>query len=254
MSRLHGSKEFWIGALRTEGPAFQAAISETPADTPVLSCPGWTVTDLAHHLGSVYGWVRGILRGGTEAPARRVHSEGLGTGAAAAQWWRQEYDQLMADLDRIDPETPTWNWAPQPKRAGFWIRRMAHETVIHRWDAQMAAAAGEPIEPKLAVDGISEVLDTWLPAGRRPSPRGQWHGMVQLVAVDAAQEWFLRLRGEGVALLDTDTILDSDQHPARAHAAGTASDLLLALWGRIGFDVLDISGDAALLEGLRGGS
>lgn len=254
MSRLHGSKEFWIGTLRSEGPAFQAAITEAPPDTPVLSCPGWTVTELTHHLGSIYGWVRGVLaRGGTEAPTPREQPAGLPVGPAAVEWWRREYDQLMTALDALDPEAPMWNWAPQPKRAGFWPRRMAHETAVHRWDAQMAAAAGEPVEPKLAVDGVSEVLDTWLPAGRRLRPGQQWHGMVQLVATDAAQEWFLRLRGEGVALLDTGTILDDDQHPARVYAAGTASDLLLALWGRIGFDVLDVSGDATLLDGLRTG-
>lgn len=253
MSRLHGGKDFWIGALRTEGPAFHAAISEAPPDTPVLSCPGWTITDLTHHLGALYGWARALLeRGGTE-PSRPLEvPAGLPTGPAAARWWQQEFEALMARLDALDPEAPMWNWAPQPKKAGFWPRRLAHETVVHRWDAQMAAAAGEPIEPKLAVDGVSEVLDTWLPAGKRPGPAGrQWHGMVRLVATDAGQEWFLRLRGEGVALLDTDTILDDDQHPARVYATGTASDLLLALWGRIGFDVLDVSGDAALLDGLR---
>jgi hypothetical protein len=116
----------------------------------------------------------------------------------------------------------------------------------------MAVAAGEPIEAKFAADGVSEVLDTWLPAGRRITSQ-PWHGVVQLVATDAGQEWFLRLRGEGVALLDTDTILDSDDPHARVHASGTASDLLLALWGRIGFDVLDVTGDTTLLEGLRTG-
>ena len=77
--------------------------------------------------------------------------------------------------------------------------------------------------------------------------------MVQLVATDAGQDWFLRLRGAGVALLDTDTILDSDDHHARAHVTGTASDLLLAVWGRVNFEVLEVSGDVTLLEGLRAG-
>lgn len=255
MSRLHGGKDFWIGALRTEGPAFHAAISETPPDTPVLSCPGWTVTNLIHHLGSIYGWVRALLeRGGTEPWPPRQEQTGLPTGPEAARWWQREFEALMARLDSLDPEAPMWNWAPQPKKASFWPRRMALETVVHRWDAQMAAAAGEPIEPKLAADGVSEVLDTWLPAGRRSGPAGrQWHGMVRLAATDTGQEWFLRLRGEGVALLDTATILDDDQHPARVYATGTASDLLLALWGRIGFDVLDVTGDASLLDGLRVG-
>ena len=36
-------------------------------------------------------------------------------------------------------------------------------------------------------------------------------------------------------------------------ASGPASDLLLALWGRIRFDTLLVSGDTSLLQGLRTG-
>lgn len=53
-------------------------------------------------------------------------------------------------------------------------------------------------------------------------------------------------------LLDTDTLPD-DNHDAQATVRGTASDLLLAPYGRIGFDVLDVSGDRSLLEALRTG-
>ena len=53
----------------------------------------------------------------------------------------------------------------------------------------------------------------------------------------------MRLRGDGIALLDTDTLLDDDDPHERAMASGTASDLLLALWGRVAFDVLETAGD-----------
>ncbi|MEH1167137.1 maleylpyruvate isomerase family mycothiol-dependent enzyme [Micromonospora sp. CPCC 205539] len=250
MSRLQGSKDFWIGALRAEGPAFAAAVAEAPPETPVLSCPGWTVTDLTLHLAGAYHWVSSFAGSGqTAAPARPDFDA---TGLSPLQLWQQGYDKLMVLLDGLDPEAPAWNWAPQPKKAAFWPRRMAHETAVHRWDAQLAIAAGEPVEAKLAADGVSEVLDTWLPAGRRRVP-GDWHGVVQLSATDAAQDWYLRLRGEGVALLDTATIFDHDDHHARAQVSGTASDLLLALWGRVSFDTLDVAGDRNLLEGLRTG-
>jgi hypothetical protein len=74
------------------------------------------------------------------------------------------------------------------------------------------------------------------------------------VAADASQEWFVRLRGPGIALLDTDTLLDSDDHHARVEATGTASDLLLTLWGRVSPEaVLRVTGDAGLLAALRTG-
>ncbi|WP_018584345.1 maleylpyruvate isomerase family mycothiol-dependent enzyme [Salinispora arenicola] len=253
MSRSHGTKDFWIGALRVEGPAFAAAIAEAPADTPVLSCPGWTVTDLTRHLAGVYRWVHGnVSTDAVTPPPRRSEPVEPGPGETVLQLWQQAYDELMVCFDALDPEAPAWNWAPQPKKAGFWPRRIAHETAVHRWDAQLAIGAGDPIETKLAADGISEVLDTCLPAGRRPV-HSQWHGVVHLSASDAGQEWFLRLRGEGVALLDTATILDDHDHHARVQVVGTASDLLLALWGRISFDTLTVAGERDLLAGLRTG-
>jgi len=253
MTRLHGTKDFWLGALRVDGPAFAAAAAQVPPDAPVPSCPGWTITNLIHHLGGVYEWVSQVVeRGGTERPEPRRDPTDAPTGDAALAWWQMRYDSLHSVLEAADPESPVWNWAPQPKKIGFWQRRMAHETAVHRWDAQMTFAAGEPVEAKLAADGISEVLDSWLPAGRRKSEERP-HGVVQLRAADVEQDWLVRLRGEGVALLDTGTILDTDEPPARVHAEGTASDLLLALWGRVGFDVLVVSGDASLLTALRAG-
>ena len=253
MTRLHGTKEFWLAHLRADAAAFDAAAVEAPPDAPVPSCPDWTATHLINHLASVYAWTQAIVaRGDTDRPEPRRDPDGPADHAEALAGWRTAYAGLLSTLEGVDPETPVWNWAPQSKRAGFWDRRMAHETAIHRWDMQMAIPAVEPIEAKLAADGVTEVLDTWLPAGRRRST-DRPTGVVHLVAADASQEWLVRLRGEGVALLDTDTVFDHDEPHARVQALGSASDLLLALYGRVGFDVLELAGDAALLEGLRTG-
>jgi hypothetical protein len=91
-----------------------------------------------------------------------------------------------------------------------------------------------------------------LPAGRRSGP-SDLYGVVHLAATDASYEWFVRLRGAGVALLDTGTILDDDDHHPRAGATGTASDLLLALWGRVEPEILQLTGDSRLLSALRTG-
>ena len=43
-------------------------------------------------------------------------------------------------------------------------RRMAHETSMHRWDADNAQGDPAPIDPELAIDGIDEALGTYVAA------------------------------------------------------------------------------------------
>jgi uncharacterized protein (TIGR03083 family) len=256
VSRIHGSKDFWLAALRGDGAAFLATVGEPDAVlSAVPSCPNWTVGDLTRHLGAVYRRTRlnagsagvdehwGAVVVPDEAPAANDES--------VVSWFAAELSQIEAFLEALDPDLPAWNWAPQARVAGFWHRRMAHETAVHRWDAQVATRLPEPLESKLAGDTVAEALDTFLAAGRRRASHADVTGLVHLTATDLGQEWYVRLRGAGVALLDTDTLLDDDAHPARAAASGTASDLALALWGRITFEVVETAGDVGLLEALR---
>ena len=118
-------------------------------DAAVPTCPGWTVGDLVRHLGatSTAGSRLHVARGDRRAGApsgprtRRPPS-----GVDLVAWWTERYAEIMSLLDALDPDLPAWNWAPQAKMAGFWHRRMAHETAVHRWDAQMAAGLAEPLE------------------------------------------------------------------------------------------------------------
>jgi uncharacterized protein (TIGR03083 family) len=255
VSRIHGSKDFWLAALRADGQALAEAIADPVALTrEVPSCPGWTVGDLARHVGGVYRRTR--MRIGTspdepwgppDLPAEVVPAA---DDPAVVSWFTEELGQLGEFLEPLDPDTPAWNWAPQARTAAFWFRRMAHETAVHRWDAQLATTLPEPLESKLAGDTVAEALDTFLPSGRWRNPHRRT-GLVHLNATDLGQEWYLRLKDNGVALLDTDTLLDDDTHPARAAAGGTASDLALALWGRVAFDVLETAGDPELLYATR---
>ncbi|MBU2663133.1 maleylpyruvate isomerase family mycothiol-dependent enzyme [Actinoplanes bogorensis] len=252
MNRLHATKDFWMAALRADSPALQDAVAQSGPEAVVPGCPGWTVADLVEHLTSELHWVREIApRGVTERPGQ-PEVPARPEWDAALDGLRRELTGTIETLEALDADFPAWNWAPQAKKAAFWQRRMAHEISVHRWDAESAAERPTPIETKLAADGVSEVLDTWLPAGRRQGPT-DLHGVVHLVANDAGYEWFVRLRGAGVALLDTLTILDTDDHHARAQATGTASDLLLMLMGRVRPDRLVVTGDPRLVSALRTG-
>ena len=251
MNRLHATKDFWLAALRADGPALRDAVDEAGPDAAVPGCPGWTVAELVEHLTSLLKWVRvTVSRGEITRPEPRVVPQPRPGWPDALEGLRRELTGTIETLDALDPEFPAWTWPAQAKKAGFWHRRIAHEVSVHRWDAEAAAGRPTPIETKLAADGVNEVLDTWLPAGRRREPT-ELQGVVHLTATDAAYEWFVRLRGAGVALLDIGTILDTDDHHARAEATGTASDLQLVLMGRRPLETLSVSGDKRLITALH---
>ncbi len=242
------SKDFWLSELRAEGQAFRVAAGELDLAMPVPSCPGWSAHDLVAHLGRIYRWVpRVIAAGGGEADRSRLDAE----GTDLLTWFDESFATLLAALEAAEPEAPAWNWSTQPRVAAFWPRRMAHETAIHRWDAQKATGLADPVRHEYAVDGISEVLDTWLPAGRGKTDNGA-QGLVRLTANDADRTWLVRLRPEGVMVLDESALIE-DGAEAQTGVGGNASDLMLALWGRLTPDALALEGDparfAALLVG-----
>ena len=167
------------------------------------------------------------------------------------EWWDESFRIVLAALESTDPGAPTWNWSiVQDKVARFWFRRMAQETAVHRWDAQLGAGAAltEPIDTRLAVDGVDEMLDTFLPSKHDWDPDGL-RGVVTLRATDADAHWAVRLRGVGMSLLDTNTVFDDPPH-AQTAVSGTASDLLLALWGRVPLSVLTVEGNPELPQAL----
>jgi uncharacterized protein (TIGR03083 family) len=251
MSKPHGNKDSWLAALRAEGAGLHTAVENGDLESEVPTCPGWTLGHLAFHVGAVYQRVtQHIMRGvvSKPEPAHIEPEEGH-----PLTYFDRHYSEILRVLDQVDPDLPAWNPVPQSKKASYWHRRLAVETAVHRWDAQVASGPAEPVEAKLATDGITEVIDSLLPGGKRKGPTEGVRGIVALHAVDISQNWYVRLRGEGVALLDTDTLLDDDHPHERAQATGSASDVLLALYGRVPFDVLEVAGDPRLLQALRTG-
>jgi uncharacterized protein (TIGR03083 family) len=243
-------KTFWLGALRREAGALRAVMNDETLPTALPSCPGWTLEELARHTGAAFRWIAAhVVRGITTSPGYPNRADAP-TGAELLPWWDEGLERLLVALDGVEEELPAWNPCPRPKVAAFWLRREAHEVAVHRWDAQVAVGLPEPIESDLAVDGVAEVLDSLLPADPPKEPVGD--GVIQLVATDAEDGWIIRVRGTAISLLDTATLVP-EEHQLQTQASGTASDLVLALWGRVPFDVLQITGEPALLEALRVG-
>lgn len=49
------------------------------------------------------------------------------------------FTELLAEFAAHSPDDPAGTWYGPDQSVGFWIRRMAHETAIHRIDAEIAA-------------------------------------------------------------------------------------------------------------------
>jgi uncharacterized protein (TIGR03083 family) len=129
-------------------------------DRQVPTCPDWTVADLLQHVGKVYLHKAAIMRDGAEPSP--WPPPGLGDEEPVALIDRA-YAELMEEFNRRDPGDFSQTWHDPDQTVGFWIRRMAQETVIHRVDAELAADTPvAPIPDDLAIDGIDELLKTFV--------------------------------------------------------------------------------------------
>ena len=127
---------------------------------PVPTCPGWEMADLARHVGEVYVHKTIAMREGAEPST--WPPEGLADEEPLALLDRS-YSDLAGEFAARKPEDPAGTWYAPDQTVGFWIRRMAQETVIHRIDAEVAA--GQPVASvpdDLAVDGVDELLKVFL--------------------------------------------------------------------------------------------
>jgi uncharacterized protein (TIGR03083 family) len=219
-----------LAHLRAAADAFAAVLDEGPLDAPVAGCPGWDVRRLGVHLGIVHRWAAAAART-AEPPRSEDYDHEPGDDVDLAQWYRAAAGDLLVVLAGLDPDAPTWHPFPVALRASLWPRRQAHETTVHRWDAQQAVATStgrdpDPIDAVLAADGIDEYFGVMLPRLLvRRSPTLPV-GTLGVHCTDAPGGWL-------VAGIDGRVeIVGDDPAGADALVTGPASDVLLRLWGR----------------------
>jgi hypothetical protein len=134
-------------------------------------------------------------------------------------------------LDVNRAERKTWSWHHSDFTVDFWFRRMAHETVIHRIDAELAAGSVTPIDEELALDGVDEVLDFLPLLGSWPEAPNVDFGIVSIAASTKSRKrfWDVNFTSEEATVSATD-----EANPnARLVISGDAEAMDLYLWGRI---------------------
>lgn len=233
-------RELSVRSIRDDGAAVVAAAAHDPA-AAIPSCPGWTMFDLVRHVGRLHRWVGLIVRERKQEPVSvRDLPSGPDEPAAQREWFEEGCAALADALSGLGEDDAVWNWRFGVGPARFWLRRVAAETALHRWDAQNAVGAEQPVGTELAVAAVDEMGDLWLPLLRDRVVEVSTAASMHLHCTDAKGEWLVRFGPDGATT--------SHEHAKGDLAVrGTASNLYLLLWNRVGAERFEVFGDAALL-------
>jgi uncharacterized protein (TIGR03083 family) len=240
----------FLGILDREGRLLLQAADAASLSDEVAFCPGWTQRDLVIHLGWVYRWVSVIVGEGRPEPTGKEEGIALGDpdpsdGPGTLTRLASARALCLATLRQAPADLQCWTtWSTASTPRDFWIRRMVHETLIHRFDAQNAGgrakAHGAEIPNDLATDGIDEMMLGF--AGRYSKRlRHEQAATLAVTATDTGHRWWARISteapefGRGVAPTPVDTEILAPSGP-----------LLLWLWNRALPDDLEIRGESHL--------
>lgn len=231
----------YLAAIESDSARIAEITRSADTSTLVSTCGEWTIRDLVRHVGFVHRWATIALSTASQPDRSAVEMPASDDQLPLAAWFVEGSDNLVAALSNLDPDVSTWHPFPPPQIGAVWFRRMAHETAIHRIDAELAAGHSPDLNPVLASDGIDEYLSLTLPhllaSGRVDLPTTSLH----LHCTDVDGEW----------LVNNDDGLTLRREHAKGDAAvrGPAAAILADLWGRRGtLGDVDIIGDPATAE------
>lgn len=242
--------------LETESARFREVLEHVDRAVPVPSCPDWNAADLLWHLTGVqHFWAQVVARrpagpDGIEEPERPGSHEEmlvLHDRASAA---------LLEALTAASAGDEAWTWSPD-HTVGFILRRQAHEALIHRLDAELAAGSVTALDPQLATDGVRELL-TVMYGGCPPwgtITAGEQHVRFDCTDTDH-QVWvnvarFTGTDPEGTSYDEDDVlVVDDPGTEPDAVVQGTAGELDAWLWHRADDSGIQTTGDRTVLDRL----
>ncbi|MEC3974032.1 maleylpyruvate isomerase family mycothiol-dependent enzyme [Amycolatopsis sp. H20-H5] len=226
-----------LDVLEAEGRLLASVAHAASGDAPVPHCPGWTLGEVVRHVGSVYRVTRGWLAEGRRPdhwqrdPAREQTPAGF---------FEEGLRALLGELSAHRPGERAATWWPADPTYGFWGRRMAHETLIHRIDVETAAGQDvSEIPEDVALDGIDEALALWF--GQKLPMLGLSGTKAGSVAVRTGGHSWLARAGPG----ETVAWRCSAEEAQRADdiVTGKPAQVYRWLWGRAGPPAVLIRGE-----------
>jgi uncharacterized protein (TIGR03083 family) len=235
----------YLDHIRRESARFREVLTDCDPSARVPSCPDWDAADLLWHLAGVQlSWAK-VVRHRPHSPedpeiADEPEAERPESYAELLEAFDDFSHALVTELERADPEAEAWHWSGD-NRVGTTYRRQAHEALIHRVDAELAAGVPvTPLDPALADDGVAEVLGVMYggcPPWGTFTPTGP---TISVTMTDTGTDLRVVLGkfngtdpSSGNTYADEDDIdlVDGGDEPV-ATITGTANDLDTWLWKR----------------------
>ncbi len=231
-----------VKALAHEGELLAEVAERAGTDAAVPTCPGWRVADLLRHTGAVHRWATAYVAERRLEPVGFPDAPEL-VGGELLEWFREGHADLVRTLTGAPADVQCWTFLPTapPSPVAFWARRQAHETAVHRMDAESAlGAVFSAVEPEFAEDGVDELL-TGFHARPRSRVRTPEPKVVRVRAADTGAVWTVHLSAAPARTVQGDT-----GEPADCELTGEAAWLYEALWNRVPLAGPGVTGDQAL--------
>ena len=234
-----------LEVIESDGARVLAAYRSNPNGRVPWS-DRWTVRSVARHVAGSHHAVALILSDRPTADFARASAlPRIETDEPDfAEWFSSNTRRLLTQCRTVPPAAVCWT--PHPLIAGtgaYWTRRIAYDTLVHRWDAEAGAGiAGPAMDPDTAADAVDEMLHVGLRVTRAVAgaPSGP---AIRLACTDVEQGWHLDLNDAGKLNIHPEPI------DVAVTLRGTAESLLLWLWGRVdtvGGDI-EVEGDQSVV-------
>lgn len=225
-------------ALHHHTAALAKATAGADPEARVPTCPDWPLRVLVGHVGQAHRWAASIVRSGP-SPVPDPFDAAPGDPAGWSGWLQAGAADLIDAVSTSD--SPVWTFFGQGP-AGFWLRRLLNDTVVHHADA---AGPAFSVAPDLAEDVISDWFGLLAnPATRtlKPDVAGlSGTGQTLRFLPDHAEGWHVTRTPDGIEWTRATT-------PADVTLAGPLTDLLLVLTRRRPADDVTITGDRDLVD------
>jgi uncharacterized protein (TIGR03083 family) len=242
--------EAYLEQLRADADLIADVVADVGPDAAVPTCPEWRLRDLIWHLGGVQRWATTIVATPIREPYDVELEEVVGQWPAdsdLASWFVDGAARLVDTLASAPPHLDCWTFLAAESPRAMWSRRQAHESAIHRLDAELSRANTDlvGVAAAFAADGVDELLTSFIV---RPKTRlrSAVERTLAISCTDRPESWLVRIANEPTVTARRPDASATSNASCAMHAP--ASILYEVLWSRRPIVDVAVTGDASVAQ------